>query len=89
VKEDDNWVAISHSNAYTGNTYINGGVLSLSVQNAIGTGTTIIASGGSLYFASSFTGTYANDTAGPGRVFTEAGSRINITGNMAFDIQSH
>jgi autotransporter-associated beta strand protein len=78
VKEDTNTITISHSNAYTGNTLVNAGTLSLTAQNAIGTGTANVA--GVLDLA--LGGTFANNTIGTGTAqISGAGVAVAGTNN--------
>ncbi|OAM89120.1 autotransporter-associated beta strand repeat-containing protein [Termitidicoccus mucosus] len=80
VKEDANTITISYSNAYTGNTLVNAGTLSLTAQNAIGTGTANVTSMLDL----AFTGTFANNTIGTGTAQL-SGAGVAVTGtNSSF-----
>ncbi|AWI08762.1 hypothetical protein CKA38_05385 [Ereboglobus luteus] len=78
VKEDAGTVTISHSNAYTGNTFINAGGLNLAHLGALGTGT--VGNSASLRLGAS--GTFANALTGAGATVIAADG-VNIAGANA------
>ncbi len=75
VKEDANTVTISHSNAYTGDTFVNSGTLRLTAENAIGAAGTANVTG-ALDLA--LTGSFANAITGGGTA--QVSGSVVITG---------
>ncbi|WP_342750742.1 autotransporter-associated beta strand repeat-containing protein [Termitidicoccus mucosus] len=76
-------LTLTASNAYTGTTNISSGVLVAADAGALGDSLASLASSSSLDL--SFTGTYANATAGSGLAQTAVGAAVTLAGdNTAF-----